>query len=389
VVAPGPPPAGGGGSVEVGRFEPRHLPALTDFYRDIWDPAATVESVARARAEEAKHNPVAPGSEVPTFLFCQAGVVLGHLSTIPVQLWTGAAQRPAYWFIGFMVRPEHRNGPIGALLLREAVKQLELTLSLTVAQPSVRLFRATGFQELGLVPNYIRVLRAGNVLRRLDLEAVGLTTLPKAMRAAVTLAQRPPLAALAGTAAQIALGALAGVRSLAARGAVTPVSPERAGLDRLWEESRGSMGLLAARDGFYLERRYRKEAGPYHAVTLRHEGRVQGTAYIREPRADSDPRLKGIRVATLSDVLFPPNRPELGLRLFRGAERRAHELGADALLVSVSHKSLPALLKRRGYVKAGGNLRFLVRDGKKELPGATVLDDWWVSRGDMNADSVF
>jgi len=40
-------------------------------------------------------------------------------------------------------------------------------------------------------------------------------------------------------------------------------------------------------------------------------------------------------------------------------------------------------------VKVGGNLRFLVRDARKELPGATALEDWWVSRGDMNADSVF
>ena len=377
------------GPVEVGLFEPRHLPALAAFYRDIWDPAATEASVARARAEAAAHNPVAPGSEVPTFLFCQGGVVLGHLSTIPVQLWTGGGERPAYWFIGFMVRPEQRNGPVGALLLREAVKQLELTLSLTVALPSVRLFRATGFQELGIVPNYIRVLRAGNVLRRLDLEAVGLTSLPGPLRAAIGLAQRPALAAVAGSVAQLAVGTLATLRSFGGHGRFARTTPARSELDPLWEEVRGGMGLLAARDGAYLERRYQTENGPYRAVELHFGGRFRGAAYVREPRADSDPRLKGIRVATLSDLMFPTERPDLGLRLLRGAEIVARELGADALLASLSHRTVPPLLLRRGFVKVGGNLRFLVRDARKELPGATALEDWWVSRGDMNADSVF
>jgi GNAT superfamily N-acetyltransferase len=389
VVTEGPPSTGKSETVAVVRYEAnRHLSALTTFYRDIWDPAATEQSVACARAEGAARNPVAPGAEAPTFLFLKGDTILGHLSTIPVQLWTGSAQRPAFWFIGFMVRPEHRNGPVGALLLREAVKQLELTLSLTVALPSVRLFRAVGFTDLGLVPNAIRILRAGRVLRRLDLAAVGIDGLPRLVRAAIDVARRPVLAPVAGAMGQLGLDALAFARSWWPAGTASANEGKAGSADSLWAEARTGMGLVAARDEAYLARRY-DVTGPYRAVSLHEAGRLSGVAYVREPRAEGDARLRGIKVATLSDIVFPPDKPGLGLRLLRGAERVARELGADALLASQSHRAIRPLLRRRGYVGAGGNLRFLVRDARGELPGATVLEDWWVSRGDMNADSVF
>ena len=385
----GPPKAGRPETVAVVPFEASHLPALAAFYRDIWDPEASEESVARARAEGAAHNPVAPGSEVPTFLFVQGDTILGHLSTIPVQVWTGNGQRPAYWFIGFMVRPEHRNGPVGALLLREAVRRLELTLSLTVALPSVRLFRAVGFTDLGLVPNYIRVLRAGRVLPRLDLAALGVEGLPRVVRAGIAVARQPLITPLAGAMAQLGLEALAVARSWRAAGRISEGGGKGESVEDLWTGARGRMGLVAARDDAYLTRRYESAGDPYRVVRLHRGGELCGVAYVRAPREEGDPRLRGIRVATLSDVLFPLDKPGLGLRLIRGAEVAARDLGADALLASMSHREIRPLLARRGFVPAGGNLRFLVRDARGELPGNTALDDWWVSRGDMNADSVF
>lgn len=386
----GSPSTGKSETVAVVSYEAsRHLSALTTFYRDIWDPAATEQSVARARAEGAAQNPVAPGTEAPTFLFLKGETILGHLSTIPVQLWTGSAERPAYWFIGFMVRPEHRNGPVGALLLREAVKQLELTLSLTVALPSVRLFRAVGFTDLGVVPNYIRVLRAGRVLRRLDLDALGVEGLPRVVRAGIAVARQPLITPLAGVLAQLGLEGLAVARSWRAAGRISGGAGKGESVEDLWTGARRRMGLAAARDDAYLARRYESAGDPYRVVRLHRAGRLGGVAYVRAPRTEGDPRLRGIRVATLSDVLFPLDQPELGLRLLRGAEVAARDLGADALLASMSHREIRPLLAKRGFVPAGGNLRFLVRDARGELPGDSTLDDWWVSRGDMNADSVF
>ena len=389
VAADSPPP--GGGSVSVTRYRPEHLDALTEFYRDIWDADATPTRVASARAQAAARNPVTPGEEVPTYLLMQGTRALGHLSTIPVQVRTATGSRPGYWFIGFMVRPEHRNGPIGYLMLKEASRELELTLSLTVAQASIRLFKAVGFAELGIVPNYLRLLRPDRVLRRIDLDAVGLGGLPTFVRRAVRLAQRPGLAEVAGYGARAALAGWSGLNGPWRTGVERlEGAPDPAALDAMWQSLAPALPNMAWRDGQYLSHRYPIGAEhPYEAVRLTEGGRVRGVAYVRRPKAEGDPRLRGIRIATLSDLIFDPTRPADGLDLLAGAERLARRMGADALLVSGSDRRLPQVLRRRGYLKFPGNLMYLVKDNRRELPGTTSLGDWWVSRGDMNADSVF
>ncbi len=375
----------------VVRYGPEHLPALTEFYRDIWDAEATEARVAGSRALAAARNPVSPGEEVPTYLLMQGSRALGHLSTIPVQVQALGATRPGYWFIGFMVRPEHRNGPIGYLMLKEASKELELTLSLTVAAPSIRLFKAVGFSELGVVPNYLRLLRPDRVLRRIDLAAVGLGGLPNLLQQSVKLFQRPGFAELAGYGARAGLAAWSGLNGpwRTGVGRAEGAAPADA-LDAMWQSIGPNLPNLAVRDGRYLGHRYPVgDDHPYEAVRLVAAGRVRGVAYVRRPRADGDSRLRGIRIATLSDLVFDPSRPADGLDLLAGAERLARRMGSDALLVSGSDRRLPAVLKRRGYLKFPGNLVFLVKDNRRELPGESRLGDWWVSRGDMNADSVF
>ncbi|MEO8448396.1 MAG: hypothetical protein ABI647_01325 [Gemmatimonadota bacterium] len=386
-----PPPTGSGSGVKVVRYESAYLSPLTEFYRDIWDSEATETGVAAARAEGAARNPVTPGEQVPTYLFMKEGRVLGHLSTIPVQVSSGGVSRQAYWFIGFMVRPEFRNGPIGYLLLKEASQDLELTLSLTVATPSIRLFRSVGFAEIGLVPNFVRMLRPGRVLRRLDLDAIGLGGLPLLARRAVRVAQAPGVAEIVGGAAGVGLGLWSALRGpwltspAVAEGAASPTE-----LDAMWATIGSALGSAAARDGKYLAWRYPIGQGdPYGAVRVERDGRVRGVAYIRRPRDEGDPRLRGIKVASLSDWIFDPGRSGDGLALLAGAERVARQQGADALLTSVSHAALPPLLRRRGYQRFAGNLVFLIKDRRGELPGSTTLADWWVSRGDMNADGVF
>src|SRR5262249_35988450 len=158
---------------------------------NIWDPGATPESVARARARDAAYNAVNPGEEFPTYLFVKQERVLGHLTTIPVQLRAGGIDRAAYWLIGFMVDPQYRNGPIGFLLLKQAVRDPAITLSLTVQPTTIRLLTAVGFRELGVLPNYLRPLRPGRILSKLDPESLGLTGLSAAVRMAARAARLP------------------------------------------------------------------------------------------------------------------------------------------------------------------------------------------------------
>jgi hypothetical protein len=379
-------------SAFVTRFEPRYLGALTDFYRDMWDPRATPEGVARARAVDAAGNLVEPGVEVPTYLFVQGERILGHLSTIPVRLRVGGEDRPAYWLIGFMVRPEFRNGPIGFLLLRQAVRDLEVTLSLTVQQATIRLMTAVGFRELGTLPNYVRPLRPGRMLSRIDPEALGLTGLPAPVRVAVRAARLPVVSSVAGFAAGAGLGAWSLLQRKSSRGLREHDGADMFGAsaDTLWSDCRDVLGHVAGRDSAYLRWRYRGSfADSYRSIAVTEGGALRGLAIVRGPRSEGDPRLQGIRVATLSDLLYDPTRVDVGLALVAGSERIARSLHADALMASVGHRALGPLLQRRGFLRFGGNLHLLVRDATGALPGAATLADWWVLRGDMNADMVF
>jgi ribosomal protein S18 acetylase RimI-like enzyme len=376
----------------VVRAGDQHAEIVAEFFRTVWDPRATAEGVRTARREDAIANPGALGQESPTFLVLLGGRVIGFVSTIPFLLWNGTDERQAYWIKGLMVLPEYRNGPIGFMVLKEALRHLPCATSLTVAPASRRLFEALGFRNMGLLRNYLRLLRPVRVAARVDL-ALALPLLPRWVSRGYRLAQRTGVTALLGGCVSIAYE-VGSLRFRARAHKVTVAStiepPEHSELDDLWQRVRRSFRAAGVRDGRYLAWRYHSaRAGRYRFITARGNGELKGVAVIRRPEAKGDPRLRGLRVAVLSDLLFPVDDAATGNVLVAGAERVARELHADALLVSPSHPAVEAVLRRRMYVGLPGNMYFLTRDSTGTFMLPETLPDWWVMRGDMEADEVF
>lgn len=365
-----------------------HLEPLAEIIRLAWDPRATAEGVGRARQAAAAVNPHGEGVEVPTFLFLSGDRPLGHMTTIPVHLSVRGQRHPAHWFKGFWVVPEHRNGPVGFLLLKEALRHLGTTLSTVVQPPPRRLFKSLGLSDFGQLPNFVRILRPARVLQRLDLGANGLSIGPEWVRKGVAVAQLPGLAHLCGAAVGAGLKGLTLLQPSARQvSAVAPQTIDPVEADALW--ARVSAGLAAAplRDFAHIRARYISKGDTYTALLCRSGEGLDGFAMLRRPRESGDGRLRGIRMAALSDLLYPPDRPEIGLRLLAAAERTAHDLGADALLCSPSHGSVPPLLRRRGYVRLGGNVHFMARPDGYSLDGLD-LAHWWLMRADGEADDA-
>ena len=73
--------------VEVTRVSAEHLPALAGFYAQVWDPAATAESVRDSRERAGAVNPVTPGEPPPTWIVLREDRAIGHVTTIPFTLW--------------------------------------------------------------------------------------------------------------------------------------------------------------------------------------------------------------------------------------------------------------------------------------------------------------
>lgn len=363
----------------VVRVDEAHLELLTELIRLAWSPAASVEHVRQARRAAAAVNPHGQGEEVPTFLFMADGRALGHLTTIPVVLWADGREHRAYWFKGFWVRPEHRNGLVGFLLLKEAMRHLEASLSMVVQPAPRRLFAAFGLRDLGVIPNYVRLLNPAGVLQRLDRSGHGIVPAWLAR-----LASQRLCAKAAGAAAGLALKAWTLPQPSARRAALEPVAGlDPDAVDRLWRHNRDRLLLAPSSDHAHLRARYIGKRDIYQAVTLQ-DPRL-GFAILRRPRQTGDRRLGNVRLATLADLFYPLDQPRLGLRLLAAAEQMARELGADALLCSSSHRALRPLLRRRGYVPLGGNVHFMARgDGI----AAIDLADCWLLRGDGEADDA-
>jgi hypothetical protein len=367
-----------------------HAEAVATFFREVWDPQATAESVVTGMRSAARSNVAAPGVHPPTILVIQDNRVIGYCSSIPQRLWDGSRERPAYWVKGLMVLPEFRNGPVGYLAVKELVKHLPCSTIVTVAPAARRLFAALGYQDLGAVPNWVKPLRAGTIARQLDFNSLGLSVPSWAARA-VRAAQVTGLAAIGGA----GVGVMADLASSVARLPAFALEvdhrvPSANELDALWQSARAELAASPTRDATYLIPRYGGDAtGPYTCLAVRDSGRVVGVAVARKPKATSDERLGNLRVATISDIVFPPARTEVCLALLGAVERAARAAGADALTCMSGHPALTRLLRRQAYLRLGGNVHFFLRDITGESAWPSDLAAWWLNRGDGESDTTF
>lgn len=387
-------PTSGAPRLEVLEAGDSHAAEIAAFFRAVWDPAATADAVIAARREAATRNVAEPGAPPPTWIALQAGQVLGYVTTIPSRWWDGRQDHPAHWLKGLMVLPEFRSGPIGYLLLKAAAARLPLSGGLAVAPAARRLFEALGYKDLGAIPNWIQPLAPGSVLQRLDLDTLGLSSHLAWANRPLRLLQATRLAGLGGAAAGVLLrGVTFGARILAGsdRGVQLQAPPPVEELADLWQRVQEHFPSGPVRTPEYLLDRYPiGSTSPYLWLASRAGAQLSGIAVLRRPREQGDERLRGIRVATIADLLYSPNRPAGGLALLSAAAAAGRTVGADALLTSTSSPALAGLLRRQCYVRMAGNVHFLLRgeSGAGQALGS-ALTDWWLTRGDGQADEVF
>jgi hypothetical protein len=375
-----------------------HADPLATFFRQVWDPAATPESVLAGMREGARQNVAAPGEPLPTAVVFSGERIVGYCSSIPQRLWDGFRERGAYWVKGLMVLPEFRNGPIGYLAVKELSRHLECSTILTVAPAARRLFSALGYSDLGAVRNWVRPIRPGVIADRLDFATLGFGAMPRWVNEGVKMARTMGVASAAGAVAGFAMDAAAWVGRLpgASIDAVASALPVASELDELWTKVRPGLRASPVRDGAHFAFRFdgigdrpEQDDSPYMFVSSREGGQLVGIAAVRRPRATSDERLGSLRVATISELVFPLDRTDAGLASLGAIESTARRAGADALTCMTSHPTLVNLLRRQGYLPMAGNVHFFVRDVTGAGQWPIDLAQWWLGRGDGESDVSF
>jgi GNAT superfamily N-acetyltransferase len=380
--------------LEIVRAEDAHAEALAAFIRVVWSPEATATSVLAARAIAARHNVAEPGVAPPTWIALRSGQVLGYVTTLSARFSNGTRDWPGYWIKGLMVLPEFQSGPIGYHVLKAAVEALPLSGGLAVAPAARRLFTALGYTDCGAIDNWLRPLHPARILQGVDMTNLGLCRMPSWMPTLVKVARATGLSAAVGLTAGGALRLTAAVRRAGTAGLSSDIlDPAQHANDvaALWRRCSALLGSAVVRNPDYLVPRYPTEPnGHYRWVGVRRGKSLAGLAVVRTPRDASDARLRGIRVATLSDLLLDPADVPSGLALLGAVERTARKLDADAIVASSSSVSAVRLLRRQWYLPLGGSIHLLFRpSGESRTEFGPSVRDWWLHRGDGGSDDAF
>jgi len=380
--------------LRVRRLGEADADSIAEFIRAAaWDPDATPESARNMLRTAAADNPFEPGEGPPTVGVFMGARLVGYVSSIPTRFWNGSGYAAAHWIKGWWVLEEYRNTPIGFLLLKEMLKQVGLVASMPASLLPRRLSEALGMRDLGAVRDYVAPLRPARLLRKLDFERLEhLKALPAPLSLAVRLARIPPFAQAVGAVIVLSLATLrlpsasAGRRLSALLGARLP---DEAALDSLWMRAQRALSSSATRSGAYLRWRYESAAsGHYAFATVWRADELVALAVLAPPRRSSDPRIAGLAIGSVVDLVLDPDCAGALPRVLGVARRWARSAGYDALLLTASRRALRAPLLRAGYLPAPGNIHLLLRDPGGSHGLSTDLDAWMVTRGDAWGDHL-
>jgi hypothetical protein len=293
-----------------------------------------------------------------------------------------------------MVLPEFQSGPIGYHVLKAAADALPISGGLAVAPAARRLFTALGYTDCGAIDNWLRPLRPARIMAQLDVTGLGLSRLSRWIPAFMRVARRTGVSTLVGWCAGSAFRVTAALmrgRSAEFETEVLDPSLNTSDLAALWQRCSSSFPCGVVRDPTYLIPRYPIESHePYRWLGVRRARSLVGVAILKVPRDAADGRLGGIRVATLSDLLFDTRDIRSGFALLGAAERAASALNADAVLASSSAHPAVHILRRQLYLPLGGSVHLLFRGTSEAGPVFShSVRDWWLHRGDGRADDAF
>jgi hypothetical protein len=381
-------------SLRACRLAEADAEAIAEFMRSAgWDANASIDSVLRWMRTTAMQNVFEPGASPPT-----AGVFIGSrlvaiLTSIPARFWNGKELAAGHWLKGFWVLEQHRDGLIGYLLLKEMLKHVGLAASMPAALAPRRLSVALGMIDLGAVRNYIEPLRVARIIRRLGPQLLQLNGVSRRASIALKLAKFPPAAYAAQALASLGFAALRLPKILTARKLTTQVEerlPAETDLDSLWTRARTAVDSCATRSGGYLRWRYEQHGTDrrYWFASCWRTAQLVGVAVIQPPERLDDPRLAGLVIGSIVDLVLDPNCPGAMQSLLGAVRRCARSVNYDALLLTTSQRRLRAPLMRAGYVPMRGNIHVMLRDpgGKHGL--SLKLDEWMVTRGDAWSDHL-
>ena len=367
--------------------------AFHEFCRVIW-PGTSRESVSPQVIPDSRPDTGQPSPpDAPTFVFLKDEKIVGHVTTIPVQLSIPSGVKAAHWVVGFMVLPEYRNGLVGPLLIKKVNRELNCAMSLHVELPVLRILTGLKWVHKGMLPQYLRVMNVGSVLGNIQPSTVeAVTAGGKGFFLRPYLTSR--FVRWIGSAG-LALGQRLwwGMNCLARSKPIQADLQWEEAFDdsytHLWQSVAGQFGAALVRDRAALESRYGGKIERYRLLTCRRHGKLQGYCIVKLKQFANDRRMGNMKLGTIVDCLYDSREPFVLHGLIAHVAQWARQERVDALLCTASLKSLRQGLLRDGFFRIPGNLNFAYHSQSPSELEKISLDAWHLMRGDSDADQNF
>jgi GNAT superfamily N-acetyltransferase len=382
-------------AIRATRLDAADEEALAQFHRTAWNTTATAPDATRVTRKigSVVACPFTASLPAPAVGVYDGTQIIGYLSSIPAEFWDGKRLLPAHWLKGFMVLPERRNGPIGFMLVKRMLEEVATSGAMVVAPNARRLLEALGLFDAGAVPNYMTLTRPVRFFRALDTDKLGIASLPGVVRKALRATRLAPFAWLCGGVASGVLGVISVAGRLSAPGLRTRLTaepPPQEQIDRLWEKLRTHLNFAPSRSGAYVAWRYAGEnLGRYEFISVYSGAELRALAVVRRAQRNDDPRLAGLRLGLVVDLVLDPSDTRAAVVALVAARTWGRQVDCDAVLLTISHAAIGRLAIKVGYARIPGNVHCLLRERDGEL-GAIKggLERSWLTRGDAWGDDI-
>lgn len=369
--------------------------ALDEFCRTVWPNSHQNGQLSSPTSGPKVSSGDLKTQAAPTFLFLKEEKVIGHVATIPVRLSTVSGVVSAHWIVGFMVLPEYRNGLVGPLLIKEVNRVLDCALSLHVEAPVLRILTGLQWVHKGVLPQYLRVLNAEEVMKNLQLSSTG-SMGPDAKRwVSLLRSQRGNAFSRWIGSIGLAYGQMlwSGLTFLLRAARVQAEVREEHGFDEsyteLWQSVAGQFQAAIVRDQASLQARFGRRLDRYRLLACRQGNRLMGYCILKMKSFSNDLRMMNMKVGTIVDCLYDPAVPSILQSLMTHASQCFERENAHVILCTASLRSIRRVLLTNGFFRIPGNLNFAYHNRLPTAIDQVSIECWHLMRGDSDADQNF
>lgn len=309
------------------------------------------------------------GREPSVWLYRKNDAVVAHQGAIPVLLQVGDEEVSSGWFVETMAAASVRGSPIGPMLIKKALEDMPLNLSLGQTENMREIQIAMGWKYVGSLTKYIFVSGYRMNLRN---------KLPMVVAESA--------AAALGLRHNLRLWRNRNKRS--SRFRFRQIKKFTAEHDELWGRMAKTCTCAVVRNSSYMSWKYvDRPSRSFNCIEMREGDTLAGVLVVMLENPNEVYRhIRGFLV----DFLVPLDRHDLISALITEGVGMLKGQGAQTIICQSTGPGVCAALERFGFIVRQPRHQFLVAPGEgREIAAQCLLEseNWFLTLGDSDADA--